>query len=90
MGPNNDIYFFRFRRWLDDGRTSAASTAAAPFYSVAVRYRTGVYPNDKRRGWVDRSTFNAPGVQVLDYPGATPDNARPPVKVSSRATGDAP
>ena len=88
MGGNGDIYFFRFRRWLDNGRVSPAEIAASPFYSVSVRFRTGVYPDDKRRGWVDRSTFNAPGVQVLDYPGAQPDNARPAIRVSQRTSGD--
>lgn len=81
-GANGDTYFFRFRRWLDNSRTTPAEIANAPIYSVAVRYRTGVYPDDPRRAWVDRSTFNAPGVQVLDYPGAQPENVRPAMRVS--------
>ncbi len=84
QGGNNDIYFFHFRRWEDNGHTSGAEIAAAPSYSVAVRFRTGIFPKDPRRAWLDRSTFNAPGVQVIDFPGAQPDNARPAVKVSSR------
>ena len=87
MGSNGDIYFFRFRRWEDNGRLTPQDIAAAPFYSVSLRFRTGIYPDDKRRGWVDRSTFNAPGVQVLDYPGAQPDNARPAIRVSQRDGG---
>ena len=52
--------------------------SAAPLYSVTDRYRTGIYPvDDKRRAWLDRVAFYAPGVQVLDYPGAKPENARP-------------
>jgi len=88
QGSSGDIFFFHFRRWLDNGHTSAAEIAAAPGYSVAVRFRTGIFPKDPRRAWLDRSTFNAPGVQVIDFPGAQPDNARPAIKVSSRLPGD--
>ncbi len=78
IGDDGNQYLFRFRRWEDDGRTTAAAAASAVVYSVTVRYRTGIYPtDDKRRAWLDRTTFNAPGVQVLDYPGAKPENARP-------------
>jgi len=84
QGGAGDIYFFHFRRWEDNGHTSAAEIAAAPSYSVAVRFRTGIFPKDPRRAWLDRSTFNAPGLQVIDFPGAQPDNARPAIKVSSR------
>ena len=60
--------------------------ATAPVHSVTLRYRTGIYPaNDKRRAWLDRTTFNAPGVQVLDYPGAKPENARPPGRTARTA-----
>ena len=87
IGDDLNQYLFRFRRWEDRGRTTAAEIAAAPIYSVTVRYRTGVYPaDDKRRAWLDRTTFNAPGVQVIDYPGAKPENARP-VKLTNRAEG---
>jgi len=78
IGDDGNQYLFRFRRWEDDGRTSSAAAATAVVYSVTVRYRTGIYPtDDKRRAWLDRTAFNAPGVQVLDYPGAKPENARP-------------
>jgi len=79
VGDDGNVYLFRFRRWEEDGRTAGGGgMAAAPVYSVTVRYRTGIYPaDDKRRAWLDRTTFNAPGVQVLDYPGAKPENARP-------------
>jgi hypothetical protein len=33
-----------------------------------------------RRAWLDRTTFNAPGVQVIEYPGAKPENAAKPAK----------
>lgn len=78
IGDEGGLYLFRFRRLEDDGRAPASALATAPVHSVAVRFRTGVYPaHDKRRAWLDRTTFNAPGVQVLDYPGAKPENARP-------------
>ena len=77
VGDDGNVYLFRFRRWESDGRSSGATMDTAPVYSVTVRYRTGIYPaDDKRRAWLDRTTFNAPGVQVLDYPGAKPENAR--------------
>ncbi len=86
VGDDGNQYLFRFRRFEDDGRSGTAGMGAAPVYSVTVRYRTGVYPaDDKRRAWLDRATFNAPGVQVLDYPGAKPENARPPAKPSRTA-----
>jgi type IV secretory pathway component VirB8 len=72
----NHIYMFRFRRWEQNARTTTADSLAASFYTVTVRFRTGVYPeDDKRRAWLDRTTFNAPGVQVIEYPGAKPENA---------------
>lgn len=86
VGDDGNQYLFRFRRWEDDGRTTSAAMATAPVYSVTVRYRAGIYPaDDKRRAWLDRTTFNAPGVQVLDYPGAKPENARPPAKPARTA-----
>lgn len=87
-GNEGNIFYFRFRRWEDKARTSIADIAAAPIYSVAVKFRTGVYPADPKRAWLDRSTFNASGVQVIDYPGAQPINARPPGKMSLSSAGD--
>lgn len=89
QGDAGDIFYFRFRRWEEKGRpATAADIAAAPIYSVAVRFRTGIFPADPRRAWLDRTTFNAQGVQVIDYPGAQPTNARPPSKVSLSSAGD--
>ena len=86
IGDDGNQYLFRFRRGEDDGRSSANVLATAPVHSVTVRYRTGIYPvDDKRRAWLDRAAFNAPGVQVLDYPGAKPENARPPAKPARTA-----
>jgi hypothetical protein len=81
--PLNHQYLFRFRRWEEGPRTTPADIAAAPFYTVTVRFRSGIYPeDDKRRAWLDRTTFNAAGVQVIEYPGAKPENAaKPPKKV---------
>lgn len=74
----NNQYLFRFRRWEQAPRSVPTDVALAPFYTITVRFRTGVYPeDDPRRAWLDRVTFNAPGVQVIDYPGAKPENARP-------------
>ena len=85
IGDDGNQYLFRFRRWEDDGHGNG-SMATAPVYSVTARYRTGIYPvEDKRRAWLDRTTFNAPGVQVLDYPGAKPENARVIVKPARTA-----
>ena len=82
IGDAGDLYYFRFRRYEDDGRGHPEAAALAPVYGVTVRYRTGIYPtgnttNDKRRTWLDPVTFNAPGVQILDSPGATPVSAQP-------------
>ena len=86
IGEAGDQYLFRFRRLEDEGRgATAADLLRAPVYTATVRFRTGIYPNpvdDKRRTWLDRVTFNAPGVQVLDYPGAQPVNARPSGRVT--------
>jgi hypothetical protein len=72
----NHIYMFRFRRWEESSRVPGAPDPAnAPFYTATVRFRTGVYPqDDNRRAWLDPVTFNAPGVQVIEYPGAKPTN----------------
>ena len=83
IGDSGNQYLFRFRRWEDDGHP--VSKAMAPFYTATVTFRTGIYPmDDKRRAWADRATFNPPGVQVIDYPGAKPENAEP-IKHDQRA-----
>ena len=74
---SNNLYFFRFRRWEQTPRSTPADVALAAYYTVTVRFRTGIYPeSDPRRAWLDRSTFNAPGVQVIDYPGAKPSGVQ--------------
>ncbi|MDO9713256.1 VirB8/TrbF family protein [Paracraurococcus lichenis] len=82
VGSDNDRYEFRFlRREVDRGRPDQGISM-----HVTVAYRTGVYPDDEY-GWIDRTVFNAPGIQVWSYPGARPDavqqhlitqNGRPP------------
>ena len=87
IGDNNNQYVFRFRRWEEGERSRPGDIAKAPIYTVTVRYRTGIYPrDDARRAWLDRTTFNAPGVQVIEYPGAKPENAAPvpPTRLSYR------
>jgi len=79
--PANNQYLFRFRRWEETLKTTSADVAAAPFYTATMRFRSGIYPqDDMRRAWLDRTTFNAPGVQVIEYPGAKPENAAKPAK----------
>lgn len=89
IGDGGDLYLFRFHRLEDEtGRVTATDVLRAPVYSVTVRYRTGIYPRgveDKRRRWLDRVSFNAAGVQVLDYPGAQPQNARPSARITPGA-----
>ena len=86
IGTNNNQYLFRFRRWEDDGHP--VNIAAAPIYTATVTYRTGIYPTtDKRRAWLDSNTFNPPGVQVIDYPGAKPENAEPVAPASPGERG---
>jgi hypothetical protein len=78
--PLNHQYLFRFRRWEQSARSTPADQAAAPFYTVTVQYRTGVYPQqDPRRAWLDRVSFNAAGVQVIEYPGAKPEGVSSPI-----------
>ena len=78
--PLNHQYLFRFRRWQQSARSTPADQAAAPFYTVTVQYRTGVYPQeDPRRAWLDRVSFNAAGVQVIAYPGAKPEGVSSPI-----------
>jgi len=77
--PLNHQYLFRFRRWEEGPKTTSADIAAAPFYTVTARFRAGIYPeDDMRRAWLDRTTFNAAGVQVIEYPGAKPENVVKP------------
>ena len=55
-------------------------SGGGPFYTVTLQYRTGVYPQqDPRRAWLDRVSFNAAGVQVIEYPGAKPENIALPL-----------
>lgn len=80
---SNNQYMFRFRRWEQGPRSTPDEAAAAPIYNVTMRFRLGIYPqDDPRRAWLDRTTFNAPGVQVIDYPGAKPENAQPKKKAA--------
>ena len=68
---------------------SLSDWQAAPIYTVTVRYRTGVYPDDdKRRAWLDRSTFNAPGVRNPSItPAPSPRTpSRPPTPCALRIT----
>ncbi len=62
LGP--DRYEFKFDRWEvnDRGHTDPVR------YVASIRFRTGVYSTDPQRGWIEKVTFNAPGVQVIEYP----------------------
>lgn len=65
---DGDGDIFRFYRW----ETSERGATPRVLYAVPLRYRTGIYSSDPKRGWVDKVTFNAAGVQVWEYPGAHP------------------
>lgn len=68
-GEENNRYEFRFMRYEHDpqGRRDAGISM-----HVTVAFRTGVYPTDEQ-GWIDRTVYNAPGLQIWNYPGARPD-----------------
>ena len=49
-----------------------------------MRFRLGVYSQDPKRGWAEKATFNAPGIQVIEYPGAKPEEVALPRETASR------
>jgi len=63
LGPNR--YMFRFNR----SEVSQSGASDPVIYAVSLQYRTGIFSTDPR-AWIDRATFNAPGVQITDYPSA--------------------
>ena len=74
IAPLNDDktgYQIRFLRWEEgpDHKTKPIVWAAS------VTFRSGIYSSDPSVQWTERATFNAPGVQVVDYPGAQPEPA---------------
>lgn len=69
IGSDGDEYLFRFDRWEEAGGRKTDPVR----YAASLRFRTGVYSSDPKQGWVDKATFNAPGVQVWNYPGAKPE-----------------
>lgn len=75
LGEHSDQYLFHFNRWLVGG---PPGTDVKEPYTATLRFRTGEFPHDKRRAWLDPVLFNPLGVQVIDYPGALPTNATPP------------
>lgn len=77
---DGDGYSFRFDRWEESDRTKTRPVR----YVAPLRYRTGIYASDPRRGWVDKVTFNAAGVQVWEYPGARPEGVAGSREISSR------
>lgn len=70
---DHDGYTIRFYR------TEVSERGAKPpvLYTASLRYRTGIYPSDPARGWVDKVTFNASGVQVWEYTRAHPAGIGP-------------
>lgn len=66
-------------------RTEVGPTGRGPAvrYVAAVRYRTGVYDPDPKRGWVSRVTYNAPGVQVWEYPAIRPEAGVPSYRAAA-------
>ncbi|MGI4814131.1 MAG: VirB8/TrbF family protein [Janthinobacterium lividum] len=85
IGDHRDLYLFRFSRWIQGG---PPGTDRREPYTVTMRFRTGVYPTDKLHAWMDPSTFNPLGVQVIEYPGAKAQNAIVPALHAS-LQGDA-
>lgn len=69
VGSEDNRFVFRFKRYEHDnqGRRDEGIMMHVP-----VAFRTGVYPKDED-AWIDKTVFNAPGVQVWEYPGARPD-----------------
>jgi type IV secretory pathway component VirB8 len=71
---------FAFDRWQEDdhGKTEPVR------YVAHMRFLLGVYSDDPRRNWVEKSTFNAPGIQVTEYPGAKPEGIARPKETAQR------
>ncbi len=86
LGEHADQYLFHFNRWLVGG--PPGSDVKEP-YTATLRFRTGEFPHDKRRAWLDPVMFNPLGVQVIDYPGALPTNATPPAVHAAFSQGAA-
>lgn len=74
-----DNYKVRFDR-TEVGPTGAGKPVR---YVATVRFRTGVYDPDPKRGWVARVTFNAPGVQVWEYPAIRPEAGVPSYRAAA-------
>lgn len=69
LGPGR--YMFRFNR----AEVGPSGPGVPVVYAVSLQYRTGIYSTDPK-AWIDRATFNAPGVEITDYPsGARPEGA---------------
>jgi hypothetical protein len=69
VAPKTDGIGFDFDKWEEK---NGAKISQPVRYSVTFKYRTGVYRKRDPNRWVDQVTFNGPGVQVYDYPGANP------------------
>lgn len=67
IGRDGDRMSFRFERWTVDSR---GNDGARTTMYASLAYRTGIFDPDPETGWKDRVTFNAPGIQVWEYPGA--------------------
>jgi hypothetical protein len=65
----NDRYEFTFDRWEEDSHGKSDVVR----YVAQMRFNLGVYSKDPKRGWAEKVTFNAPGIQVVEYPGAKPE-----------------
>lgn len=80
LGGRQDAYQIRFTRQEVDANGRGGPVV---MMVTSVAYRSGVYDPDPQAGWVDRVTFNAPGIQVWEYPGARPEGVQP-VREASR------
>jgi hypothetical protein len=69
VGSDDDRFEFRFMRYHHNERGFKDRGISM---HVAVQFRTGIWPSDEH-AWKDKSVWNAPGIQVIEYPGARPD-----------------
>lgn len=64
LGEHGDRYEFKFDRW----EVSTHGSTKPVRYSASVRFRTGIFSPDPQRAWIEKATFNAPGIRVIEYP----------------------
>lgn len=76
IGTEGNRYNFRFMRHRVNEQGQRVESV---MMYAAMAYRLGIYPTDEN-AWIDRTVFNAAGVQVWEYPGAYPEGVQPNVR----------